>query len=380
MTTRNKGTYAASMNSPNSKIKSAARKPSSYVTLVSNTAEQKKISHVTNTSKDRPINNNTSSTNHEKVNNINTNVELKKSSVDGGDDNVDLGKLLLNMKLLKESLRKASMMGEIHFDDELSDYIKSLTNNKQQPVNIIESVWLVKRAISELHVIHNRKKQSGSGGGSAAVSAEFSLAGQLTDARALIATEREARYKAEQKLNEWEHMWRREKEKLEENGKIKLEEAVSTAVFKARKEGEVGAERIAERLKKSEIKCAELEEKLKMSEMKHSSSQNSSQNTSASSMENTTSTSKDKRMLSLEKQVSTFRRKESDLTSLNINLEAKVDRLSKELKANRPAPNSRGKMNELSTKVDELDTLLMEAHAQLKESKEIQVLHDITIL
>ena len=77
-----------------------------------------------------------------------------------------------------------------------------------------------------------------------------------------------------------------------------------------------------------------------------------------------------RRVQQLEKAVATARRRESELSGLNGSLEAKVERLTKELKGARPAPVSRAKVADLEERAVLSERLLAEAQAMVAELQE----------
>lgn len=82
---------------------------------------------------------------------------------------------------------------------------------------------------------------------------------------------------------------------------------------------------------------------------------------------------KDRRVLQLEKTVGLLRRKEAELSSAKQSLEAKVDRLSRDLKGCRPVPNSRGKFEKLVARNMELERAAEGADAALAEATAMKV-------
>jgi hypothetical protein len=190
-------------------------------------------------------------------------------------ENEDCAKLLVNIKLLKESLRATSAVGGDEFLRELAAEVNSPVSGDggggdghessssdggggggvggapSLPLssNVFrESTWLVKRAISEFHVMHNRrhvlstqKTRGGSGGGGAAAgagagaaavtaaeaeaaagatatAAEFALAGQLTECRGQLANEKRSRRAFEKQASTLDQTLRAERVERQAEG------------------------------------------------------------------------------------------------------------------------------------------------------------------
>lgn len=78
-------------------------------------------------------------------------------------------------------------------------------------------------------------------------------------------------------------------------------------------------------------------------------------------------------MLQLEKTVALLRRREAELAAGNQSLEAKVERLTRDVRGCRPVPNSRGKFERLQGKVSQLEEDAAVAHTALTEAAAMKV-------
>lgn len=238
---------------------------------------------------------------------------------------------------------------------------------------------------------HNRRKSNQASDSdptaAGALTSELALANELTEAKAELAAEKRARRSVEkQMIKEGEVCAAQvaaaaaaeaDARAAEEraNAKAALAETAAqegemAAVQQARREGEVACQKLASRLAHAEAKLAEYQQQ-------HPNGAATSGGSSASPCEGapghqhedpsllppvadlpyatTTASSKDarhdlsasKRVQQLEKAMVAARRREHDLSAHNTSLEAKVERLTKDLKGARPAPISRAKVADL---------------------------------
>jgi len=248
----------------------------------------------------------------------------------------------------------------------------------------------VKRAISEFHVAHNRRKSDQASGSTSAsaLTSELALANELTEAKAELAAEKRARRSVEKQMaKELEACAAQlvaaataeaDARAAEERAyaKVALAEAAAregemAAVQQARREGEVACQKLASRLAHAEAKLAEYQQQHPNSAVMSGCASSSpyegppghqhedpsllppvtdlpyGATTTASSKDVRHDLSASKRVQQLEKAMVAARRREHDLSAHNTSLEAKVERLTKDLKGARPAPISRAKVADL---------------------------------
>lgn len=269
----------------------------------------------------------------------------------------------------------------------------------------------MKRAISEFHVAHSRRKSNQTSGSDAtsasALSSELALANELTEAKAELAAEKRARRSVEKQMAKDAEACaaqlaaaasaEADARAAEENANARVasaeaaaQEGEMAAVQQARREGEVACQKLASRLAHAEAKLAEYQQHHSNGAVVNGSSlsyegppghQHEDPSPSllppvtdvpygtASSKEPRHDVTASKRVQQLEKAMVVARRREHDLTAHNTSLEAKVERLTKDLKGARPAPISRAKVADLEKRAVESEQAAARATKEAAEAQ-----------
>ena len=295
-----------------------------------------------------------------------------------------LSRLFLNLKLLKDGLRVTSAVGGDGFDREVASELPCTSSDEATAV--AEATWMVRRAVSELHVMH-KHRQAATATDCSAVSVEVALSSELVEAQAALAEERRARRAAEREVAsrdaavvsaaEAVAAARQEAAQAQADAESTRIEAVTAAVSAARREGEVACARLADRLNKAEARAAAAEHGHftadgcpgpqppsapgygRVGHTEHGlwaggAAEGDREAPSVPPVPPAPqpmvfppgglTAAKERRLQQLEKSVAAMRRREQELTGANHSLEARVERLTKDLKGARPAPNSRAKV------------------------------------
>jgi hypothetical protein len=217
------------------------------------------------------------------------------------------------------------------------------------------------------------------------LASEVALAGQLTEAQAELAAEKRARRAAEKQMSKDAEACAlqlaaaaaAEAHAHAAEGRaashLALAEAAAqegglAAARQARREGEVACQKLAERLARAEALLVEQQSHAEAGDGGDGSAEGGPpghQAPPAAELYPTKEPRPDlaihRRLQQLEKTVVAARRREFELTAANGSLEAKAERLARELRGARPAPVSRAKVADLESRAAESDRAALAA-------------------